>query len=169
MGANGSEDSVTNKPSAYILWSISFIIISCPLLHISVTFHTDGLWSSRFCWLLYSLRRRENYLHGSPRAAVHLMLWTGGLFLLALLLTKASLRLPCPFIPYINSTSPLFSSISFLLIFERKSVTLFRQLYFRQLIRRCLWSRPEGHLTSKFHLLFLFYFCLISEDVSLGT
>ena len=120
MGADSSEDSVTNKPLAYILWSISFILISCPLLHISVTFHTDGLWSSRFCWLLYSLRRQENYLHGTPQAAVHLMLWTGGLFLLALLLTRASLRLPRPFIPYKSSTSSSFFSISFLLIFERE-------------------------------------------------
>ena len=124
MGANGSEDSVTNKPSAYILWSISFIIISCPLLHISVTFHTDGLWSSRFCWLLYSLRRRENYLHGSPRAAVHLMLWTGGVFSLALLLTRASLRLPRPSIPYISGTSSSFSLFHPCWSWEREIVAL---------------------------------------------
>ena len=45
------------------------------------------------------------FLHGSPRAAVHLMLWTGGMFLLALLMTRASLCLPSPSIPYISSTS----------------------------------------------------------------
>ena len=38
---------------------------------------------------------------------------------------EASLRLPRPFIPYINSTSPSFSSISILLIFERETVAHF--------------------------------------------
>ena len=31
--------------ATYLSWSISFILISCPLLHISVVFYTDGLWS----------------------------------------------------------------------------------------------------------------------------
>ena len=53
-----------------------------------------------------------------------LMLWTGGEFLLALLLTRASLRLPRSFIPYIMGALLLISPISFLLIFEKEIVAL---------------------------------------------
>ena len=73
-----------------------------------------------FLLIALFLKRRENYVQGFPRAAAYLILWTGGMFLLALLLTRASLRLPRPSIPYISSTSSSFFSISFLLIFERE-------------------------------------------------
>ena len=55
-----------------------------------------------FCWwsCVFFLSRRENYLCGIPRAAAHLMLWTRGEFPLVVLLTRASLRLPRPFISY---------------------------------------------------------------------
>ena len=73
---------------------------------------------------VFFLSRRENYLCGIPRVAAHLMLWTRGEFPLALLLTRASLRLPHPFIPYIMGALLLISLISFLLIFEKEIVAL---------------------------------------------
>ena len=80
---------------------------------------------------VFFLSRRENYLCGTPRATAHLMLWTRGEFLLAVLLTMASLRLPCPFILYIMGALLLISPISFLLIFEKETVTLnFVSLFF---------------------------------------
>ena len=73
----------------YHLWPISFILTSCPLLHISiVVFYTDGLWSIFPSVVMYFfLIRQDNYLCGIPRVAAHLMLWTRGEFLLAVLLT----------------------------------------------------------------------------------
>ena len=56
--------------------STYFILITCLLLHTSVSLYTDGSWS------LFS--KEAGILYGS----VYLMLWTGGLFLLALLLTR---------------------------------------------------------------------------------
>ena len=61
---------------------------------------------------------------GIPQAAAHLMLWTRGEFPLAVLLTRASLRLLRPFILYIMEALILISPISFLLIFEKETVTL---------------------------------------------
>ena len=58
--------------------------------------------------LLYSLRERENHLRGTPRATVHLMLWTNDAFSLALLLTRASLRLPRTSTLYISGSSSSF-------------------------------------------------------------
>ena len=55
--------------------STYFILITCPLLHTSVSLYTEGLWSS--------FSKEAGILYGS----VYLMLWTGGSFLLALLLT----------------------------------------------------------------------------------
>ena len=37
---------------------------------------------------VFFFSRQENYLCGIPRAAAHLMLWTRGEFLLAVLLTR---------------------------------------------------------------------------------
>ena len=56
--------------------STYFILITCPLLHTSVSLYTDGSWS------LFS--KEAGILYGS----VYLMFWTGGSFLLALLLTR---------------------------------------------------------------------------------
>ena len=59
------------------------------------------------------------------------MLWTRGEFPLAVLLTRVSLRLPHPFIPYIMGALLLISTISFLLIFEKETVALnFVTLFF---------------------------------------
>ena len=54
----------------------SFILITCPLLHTSVSIYTDGLWSCS--------PKRQRHVHMD----LYLMLWTGGSFLLALLLTR---------------------------------------------------------------------------------
>ena len=105
-----------------------FIHITCPLLHTSVSLYTDWLWSlfSKEAGILFAWVYVFNVLDR----------W---LVFIGSASDEASLRLPHPFFPYINSTSPSFSSISTLLIFwrERPSPT-FRQLYFRQLIRRRL-------------------------------
>ena len=115
----------------YLLRPISFIFISCPLLHISIVFYTDGLWSIFLSRDFLFLSGQENYLCGIPRAAAHLMLWTRGEFPLAVLLTRASLRFPRPFIPYIMGALLLISTISFLLIFEKETVALnFVTLFF---------------------------------------
>ena len=128
-----------------------------------------------FLLIALFLKRWENYVQGFPRAATHLMLWTGGMFLLVLLLMRVSLCLPRPSIPYISSTFSPFSSISFLLIFERETVALifvnatFASVNLSVAILEAVTS-PEGHLTSKFHLLFFFIFVyFICEDVSLST
>ena len=45
-GLTGSVAFVHFQPSAYLIVSnFYFILISCPLLHILITFYTDGLWS----------------------------------------------------------------------------------------------------------------------------
>ena len=115
----------------YLLRPISFISISCPLLHISIVFYTDGLWSIFLSCVFLFLSGWENYLCGIPRAAAHLMLWTRGEFPLAVLLTRASLRFPRPFIPYIMGALLLISLISFLLIFKKETIALnFVSLFF---------------------------------------
>ena len=111
-------------PVTYLSWPISFILIGCPLLHIFVVFYIDGLWSIFLLMVMFFLSRQENYLCGIPWAAAHLLLWTCGGFPLALLLTRASLRLLRPFIPYIMGALLLISPISFLLIFEKETVAL---------------------------------------------
>ena len=81
--------------------------------------------------VFFFLSKRENHLCGIPRAAAHLMLWTHGEFPLAVLLTRASLRLPRPFILYIMGALLLISPISFLLIFENETIALnFVSLFF---------------------------------------
>ena len=119
---------MTNSPLhsvTYLLRPISFIPISCSLLHISIVFIlTDYGVYFRWWSCVFFLSRRENYLCGTPRATAHLMLWTRGEFLLAVLLTMASLRLPCPFILYIMGALLLISPISFLLIFEKEIIAL---------------------------------------------
>ena len=74
--------------------------------------------------VFFFLSRRENNLYGIPRAVAHLILWTRGEFPLAVLLMRASLRLPRPFISYIMGALLLISPISFLLIFEKETVAL---------------------------------------------
>ena len=80
------------------------------------------------------LKRQGYCSHGS----VHLMPWTGGSFLLALLLTRRRFVFRAFFSIY-EQHFPSLSTISTLLIFwrERPSPT-FRQLHFRRLIRCCL-------------------------------
>ena len=81
--------------------------------------------------VFFFLSRRENNLYGIPRAVAHLMLWTRGEFPLAVLLTRVSLRLPHPFIPYIMGALLLISPILFSLIFEKETVALnFVSLFF---------------------------------------
>ena len=120
-----------------------FILISCPLLHSSVTLYTDGLWSlfSKEAGILFTWVSSSRWVFN---ALDRWLAFTGSTF------DEASLRLPRPFFPYINSTSLSFSSISTLLIFWRERPSpILRHLYFRQLIHRCLQSHPEGHHTSK--------------------
>ena len=75
--------------SVTYLGPISFILISCLLLHISVAiFYTDGLWSTFPSVVMYIFGSGGKITCGIPRAAVHLMLWTRGEFLLAMLLTR---------------------------------------------------------------------------------
>ena len=155
-----------------LIWH-SFILISCPLLHIFVTFYIDGLWSTRFCQLcffFFFLKSRENYLQGFPRATVHLMLWTGGMSLLVLLLMRASLRLPRRSIPYISSTSSSFFTFSFLLIFERETVALiFVNVNLSVAILEAVLFQKVILPVSSISYSFSFFVYFICEDVSLGT
>ena len=99
-----------------------FILISCPLLHTSVTLYTDGLWSlfSKEAGILFTWVSSSRWVFN---ALDRWLVFIGSAF------DEASLRLPRPFFPYINNTSFLFSSISTLLIFWRERPSpIFRQL-----------------------------------------
>ena len=79
---------------------------------------------------VYFLIRRENYLWDSSscRAFNALDTWR---VTIGRASDEASLRLPRPFIPYIMGALLLFSTISFLLIFEKETVALnFVTLFF---------------------------------------
>ena len=96
---------------------------------------------------------------------------------MALLLTRASLRLPRRSIPYISSISSSFFTISFLLIFERETVALifvnatFTSVYVNlsvAILEAVLFQKvilPISSISSSFSF-FVYFIC---EDVSLGT
>ena len=95
--ADGENHPVTHVQNlSRHLLSTYFILITCPLLHTSVSLHADGLWS---CF-----SERQGYR--SPRSAFNALdRW---LVPIGSTSDEVSLRLPRPFFPYINSTSPSF-------------------------------------------------------------
>ena len=99
-------------------------------------------------------KRENRWL--TPRLEMHLLLRTRVVHLLALFLTKASLRLPCVFPSYIYSARSPFSFISSLLIIERDREIvrplLLRRLRFCQHIFRHLIFRQSSGLPSKYLL-----------------
>ena len=108
-----------------ILYHWYFVPISCPLLHISVSYFL--CWRFMECisigvyvyfWLGGKIIK---WVASSCRAFNALDTWW---FPIGYAPDEASLRLPRLFIPYIMGALPLISTISFLLIFERETIAL---------------------------------------------
>ena len=94
--ADSKNHPVTHVQNSYRHFCPHFILITCPLLHNSVSLHTNGLWS---CFL-------ERLGYRSPGSVFNALdRW---LVPIGSASDEASLRIPRPFFPYINSTSPSF-------------------------------------------------------------
>ena len=103
--------------------SAIFILISCPLLHISITLNWRIMELYTFLLLDYLLvlGERKNKLWVISWAAIQLMLGHVARYRWLLFWMRVSLRLPRAFSPIYIWPPPPHSLISTLLMFERKS------------------------------------------------
>ena len=139
-----------------------FILIPTSIAPYSIILSVLNWW---FCGVsritILGPEKRENRWL-TPRLEMHLLLRTRVVHLLALFLTKASLRLPCVFPSYIYSARSPFSFISSLLIIERDREIvrrlLLRRLRFRQHIFCHFIFRQSSGLPLKYLLTVSFHF-----------
>ena len=110
MGAllTGHSRQPVPSPSSYVVIGLLFFCpcISCPLLHNFVGYELTILWS--LVKLPFWAWRSGKINWWTPYPEMHLLLRTHVVHLLALFLTKASLRLPCVFPFYIYSAHSSF-------------------------------------------------------------
>ena len=110
--------------------TLVYLILSSSLAPYSIPPSDSILTGCGVCFL-----KRQEY---RSRRSVHLMPWTGGSFLLALLLTRRRFVFRAIFSIYKQHFPSFFTISSLLILWRERPSPFFRQLHFRRLIRRCL-------------------------------
>ena len=110
--------------------TLVYLILSSSLAPYSIPPSDSILTGCGVCFL-----KRQGY---RSRGSVHLMPWTGGSFLLALLLTRRRFVFRAIFSIYKQHFPSFFTISSLLILWRERPSPSFRQLHFRRLIRRCL-------------------------------